>query len=66
MSFQDSRNYQVSSDKARRELAFKPKYDVEDGIKQIVQIMNEGRIRDVTLPRFSNALALDLIHNVKK
>ena len=66
LSFQDSRNYQVSSDKAKRELAFKPIYDVEDGIKQIVEIMSEGRIRDITIPRFSNALALDLIHNIKK
>jgi nucleoside-diphosphate-sugar epimerase len=66
MSFQDSRNYQVSSVKAARELAFKPKLDVEYGIKQIVEIMSEGRIRDITIPRFSNALALDLIHNIKK
>jgi nucleoside-diphosphate-sugar epimerase len=66
MSFQDSRNYQVSSSKAAKELAFKPKFDVEYGIKQIVEIMSEGRIRDITIPRFSNALALDLIHNIKK
>jgi nucleoside-diphosphate-sugar epimerase len=66
MSFQDSRNYQVSTAKAARELAFKPKFDVEYGIKQIVEIMSEGRIRDITIPRFSNALALDLIHNIKK
>jgi nucleoside-diphosphate-sugar epimerase len=66
MSFQDSRNYQVSSAKASTELAFKPKFDVEYGIKQIVDIMSEGRIRDITIPRFSNALALDLIHNIKK
>ena len=66
MSFQDSRNYQVSSEKASLELAFKPKFDVEYGIKQIVDIMSEGRIRDITIPRFSNALALDLIHNIKK
>lgn len=66
MSFQDSRNYQVSSDKATKELAFKPHFDVEYGIKQIVEIMSEGRIRDITIPRFSNALALDLIHNIKK
>jgi hypothetical protein len=56
----------VSSAKASTELAFKPKFDVEYGIKQIVDIMSEGRIRDITIPRFSNALALDLIHNIKK
>ena len=66
MSFQDSRNYQVSSDKAARELRFIPKYDVEFGIKQIEEIMREGRIRDITIPRFSNSLALELIHNIKK
>jgi nucleoside-diphosphate-sugar epimerase len=66
MSFQDSRNYQVSSDKASRELEFIPQYDVDFGIRQIEEIMREGRIRDITIPRFSNALALELIHNIKK
>jgi nucleoside-diphosphate-sugar epimerase len=65
MSFQDSRNYQVSSDKASRDLGFVPKFDVDFGIKQIEEIMREGRIRDITIPRFSNALALELTHNIK-
>jgi nucleoside-diphosphate-sugar epimerase len=65
VSFQDSRNYRVSSDKAIRELGFSPKYDVNDGIKQVAEILESGRIRDITIPRFSNALALDLIHKIR-
>ena len=65
MSFQDSRNYRVSSDKAVQVFGFTPQYSVEDGITQIAEILESGRIRDITIPRFSNALALDLIHKIR-
>jgi nucleoside-diphosphate-sugar epimerase len=57
-SFQDARNYAVSSEKARTELGFDPKWSVDDGIVEIFQAISQNRIPDVSLPRFSNVAAL--------
>jgi nucleoside-diphosphate-sugar epimerase len=54
MKFQDARNYSVSSDKARDAFGFAPKYTIEDGILEIKRLVVEGRIRDLSSPRFSN------------
>jgi nucleoside-diphosphate-sugar epimerase len=64
-SFQDARNYAVSSDKARTELGFKPKWSIDDGIKEIYDAISKNRIPDVNLPRFSNVAALQGILGVK-
>jgi nucleoside-diphosphate-sugar epimerase len=57
-SFQDSRNYAVSSDKARTELGFAPRWSIEDGILEVHNAVKSGRIPNVNLPRFSNVAAL--------
>lgn len=57
-TFQDARNYAVSSDKAREELGFRPRWTVQDGISEISQAIRENRIPDVTVERFSNVAAL--------
>ena len=54
MKFQDSRNYKVSSQKAINTFGFKPRYTVDDGIKEIKSLVEQGRIRDVSSPRYSN------------
>jgi dTDP-D-glucose 4,6-dehydratase len=54
MPFQDLRNYRVSSEKARSAFGFDPKLDVEDGIRQIAQVVQDGRVRDTSVPRYSN------------
>ncbi len=64
-SFQDSRNYAVSSEKARNELGFRPKWTIEDGIKEVHQAIVQGRIPNVNLPRFSNVAALQGIFGAK-
>lgn len=64
-SFQDSRNYAVSSDKARAELGFSPKWTIEDGIHEVHEAVASGRIPNVNLPRFSNVAALQGIFGVK-
>jgi nucleoside-diphosphate-sugar epimerase len=64
-SFQDARNYAVSSDKARAELGFEPKWSIDDGIKEIYEAISKNRIPDVNLPRFSNVAALQGILGVK-
>ena len=54
MKFQDSRNYEVSSQKAINTFGFKPRYTVDDGIKEIKSLVEQGRIRDISSPRYSN------------
>jgi len=56
--FQDNRNYRVSSDKARNELGFNPTLTVDDAIKELKELLEEGRIKDSFLKRFSNYLYL--------
>ena len=57
-SFQDSRNYKVSSEKLRLATGFSPKWTVEQGILEVRDAVASGRIPDVNLPRFSNVAAL--------
>jgi len=54
VQFQDARNYSVSSDKAKRAFGFAPHYMPEDGILEIKRLVEQGRIRDISSPRFSN------------
>jgi nucleoside-diphosphate-sugar epimerase len=56
--FQDDRNYRVSAERARERLGFSPEYTMEDGIEQVRTLILEGRVRDLTAPRFSNFHAL--------
>jgi nucleoside-diphosphate-sugar epimerase len=62
MPFEDLRNYQVASDKARAAFEFEPKLTVEDGIRQIARVVKEGRVRDTTVPRYSNLDFLRPLH----
>lgn len=54
MPFQDLRNYRVSSTKAREAFGFTPKLAVEDGIRQIAEVVQDGRVHDTSSPRYSN------------
>lgn len=54
IQFQDARNYSVSSDKAKQAFGFTPRYLPEDGVLELKKLVEEGRIRDVSSPRFSN------------
>jgi nucleoside-diphosphate-sugar epimerase len=53
-SFEDSRNYKATSDKAVKTFGFKPKYDAKQGIKEVKRLIEEGRIKDYNNPRYSN------------
>jgi hypothetical protein len=48
----------VSSDKAKIELGFTPRWSVEDGIMEIRDTIASKRIPKVNIPRFSNVAAL--------
>ena len=51
----------VSSDKARNDLGFAPKWTVADGIAEVAEAVKANRIPNVNLPRFSNVAALQNI-----
>lgn len=57
-AFQDNRNYRVSSVKAIKELGFKPEFFIEDGIRELKAVLEEGRIKNSFISRFSNFLYL--------
>ena len=54
VKFQDNRTYKVSSEKAKRLFNFKPQYTVEDGVSEIKELLESGRIKDVFVSRYSN------------
>ncbi len=56
--FQDSRNYRVTSDKAATTLGFKPTLTIEDGVKELKELLQQGRVKNSFLTRFSNYLYL--------
>lgn len=53
--FQDDRNYRVSSENARETFGFVPLYPVDQGIGEIRELLENGRIKDVNNPRYSNS-----------
>ena len=55
MTFQDNRNYRVSSKKAEGAFGFAPRYSVDDGIDEVRELLEQGRIKDVGSPRYSNS-----------
>lgn len=60
ISFQDARNYRVSSNLARRDLGFTPEWTIETGIREVAAAIRERRIKDVSNPRFNNSESLRL------
>ncbi|MEE8239131.1 MAG: SDR family oxidoreductase [Nitrososphaerales archaeon] len=54
MKFLDARNYRVSSKKAISTFGFHPKYTVDDGIVELKTLLEEGRLKDIGDPRYSN------------
>lgn len=56
--FQDTRNYKVSTARARQELNFAPEYSVNNAIDQIAELIDQGRVKDLSMSQFSNLEAL--------
>jgi nucleoside-diphosphate-sugar epimerase len=61
ISFQDARNYRVSSEKASSVLNFHPQWTIEDGIKEVADVILNKRIKNVQNPRFNNSESLKLM-----
>ena len=54
MSFEDARNYQVSSQKLLDETGFEAKIELVNGVNEIYELISNNRIKDITDPRYSN------------
>jgi len=54
MSFEDARNYQVSSQKLLDETGFEASIELINGINEIYDLIFQNRIKDITDPRYSN------------
>lgn len=54
MKFEDLRNYKVKNDKYLK-TGWKPSYDLQTGIKQIVKLIEQQRIKDINDDVYSNA-----------
>jgi nucleoside-diphosphate-sugar epimerase len=52
--FQDNRNYSVSSEKAKKAFGFNPVVSLEEGIKEIKELLEQNRVKNTFISRFSN------------
>ena len=59
LSFQDARNYRVSSAKAQAELVMPDFISIDTGIEEMISILKDGRIPRPGTNRFKNAAALN-------
>jgi nucleoside-diphosphate-sugar epimerase len=55
LKFQDDRTYQVSSEKAKKLLGFSPLLSVDDGISELKEVLEKGRLRNISNSRYSNS-----------
>ena len=56
--FQDTRNYRTSFRRARERLGFEPRWSMEHAIDQVAELIDAGRVKDLSLAQFSNMDAL--------
>ena len=54
LPFQDARNYQVSSEKLKRETGFEASIELTQGIEEMYNLISSNRIKDINDPRYSN------------
>lgn len=60
MKFEDARNYRVSVEKAKQILQFKPALSIDEGILELKDLLENGRIRDINSPRYTNLVYLSI------
>ncbi|MBI4064633.1 MAG: NAD(P)-dependent oxidoreductase [Elusimicrobia bacterium] len=51
---EDPRDYRVSFERIASDLGFKPLYTVEDGIRQVADLVNSGLVTDPNKPEYQN------------
>jgi nucleoside-diphosphate-sugar epimerase len=62
MQVEDTRNYCVSCEKAKRELQFTARYSIDEGIDEIKELVFSRRIKDFDNPRYTNQMYLSLFN----
>ena len=60
-SFEDNRNYRVTSDKAKRAFGFAPQFSISDGIVEMRDLLADRRIKDVSSQRYSNSAYVQML-----
>jgi hypothetical protein len=50
----DRRNYRVDFRKIRNQLGFAPRWTVEDGVRQVVEAIGSGKVRNYRDVKYSN------------
>jgi nucleoside-diphosphate-sugar epimerase len=65
MTFQDSRNYRVSSEKAKNTLGFVPSCSIDKGIEEMKFLLETNRLKDVGNPRYGNQAFLSMFNTHK-
>lgn len=63
LKFEDSRNYRVKNEKAKKILNFRAKYSIDQGIEELKQLLEEHRIVDINNPRYGNQAFLTKFNN---
>ena len=58
MILQDNRDYRVSTKKIERDLRYKPRYTLDEGILELAGIIHSRRIKNYNNPRYHNAMFL--------
>lgn len=56
--FQDTRNYRTTFRRAEEQLGFEPRWSIDHAIDQIAELIDAGRVKDLSLAQFSNLDAL--------
>lgn len=56
--FQDTRNYRVSFERAQNDLGYVSEHSVDEAIDDIAELIDEGRVKDLSMAQFSNLEAL--------
>ena len=54
LPFQDTRNYQVSSEKLKAATGFEALIEIDQGINEVYDLISSNRIKDINDPRYSN------------
>lgn len=58
--FEDTRNYSVTSAAAENDLGFSPRLSIDDGIVELKDLLESGRLRDADNPRYTNQKFLSM------
>ena len=53
--FEDNRNYKADCSKLHNTFSFKPQYSIDDGVKQLLELLDSGRVKDPFDTNFHNA-----------